>query len=218
MRSRASIAAVMFAALAICILFTAEASAQGELISIEIMGGITTDEGEILANVELELRFTSFFVDQSGTAQQTDERVAVTSDLEGRYSIKLNISPQWSNFELRINPARLDEIRYLAPRERLLTELIMSGIESGNFVFEVNWLVESRLGWRELLNRINQYGERSAKGRLLRDFGLPEKEQEFRIDGKVVQIWFYYTQGFAVRFEDEQQDKTFRFRPRKSPG
>ena len=217
MRGLAKVVVHCVAALAISLVSTLPLAAQDELISIEIMGGITTDESEILANIELELRFTSFFVGEDGAAQQADERVAVTSDLEGRYSIKLNISPKWSNFELRINPARLDEIRYLAPRERLLTELIMSGIESGSFVFEVNWLIESRPGWRELLNRINQHGERSAKGRLLRDFGLPEKEQEFRIDDKVVQIWFYYTQGFAVRFEDEQQDKTFRFRPRRPP-
>ena len=207
---------IRFAA-ALLVLAAASLLAQEELISIEIHGVVTTDEDETLANSEIELSFTKFLVDESGVTQQSDERVAVTTDEQGRYSIKINIAQNWTNFELRLNPFRLDRVHYVQPRNRQLTELIKTGIESGTFDFEVNWLIESRTGWREIRRRINTYGENSAKGRLLRDYGLPEKEQEYRIEGRVVQIWFYYTQGFAVRFVDGAKDKEFRFRPRQPP-
>jgi hypothetical protein len=192
-------------------------SAQEELISIEIHGTVTTDDGEKLADSELELRFTRVIEDENGLTRQSDERAAVTTDSAGNYSLKLNIGRDWSNFILRINASRLDRIHYLQPREKTLTELIRAGINSGTFEFEVNWLIESRPRWRELRARIDSFGENSAQARLLREFGLPEHEQEFRAEGRVINIWFYYTQGFAVRFVNGKRDKEFRFRPRRPP-
>jgi hypothetical protein len=199
------------------LLFSGLPAAQEELISIEIRGTVTTDDGEKLADSELELRFTRVTEDENGLTRQSDERVAVTTDAAGTYSLKLNIGRDWSNFILRINASRLDRIHYLQPREKTLTELIRTGINSGTFDFEVNWLIESRPRWRELRARIDSFGENSAQARLLREFGLPEHEQEFRAEGRVINIWFYYTQGFAVRFVNGQRDKELRFRPRKPP-
>ncbi len=201
----------------LALIFSLSVYAQEELISIEIRGTVTTDAGEKLASGELELRFTRIIEDESGLTQQIDERVAVTTDEQGFYSLKLNISPAWTNFVLRINASRLDSIHYQQPHERTLTELIVTGIESGTFEFEVNWLIESRPRWTELRSRIDRFGENSTQGRLLRDFGLPEHEQEIRVDGRIINIWFYYTQGFAIRFIDGVRDKEFRFRPRNPP-
>ncbi|HUX07660.1 MAG TPA: hypothetical protein VMX35_10145 [Acidobacteriota bacterium] len=188
--------------------------AQDELISVEIRGTVITDDGVRLAGSELELRFTRITENESGLTQQMDERVAVTTDEAGFYSLKLNISRDWTNFVLYFNASRLDRVHYQQPRERQLTELIRTGIESGTFEFEVNWLIESRPRWSELRSRIDQFGENSAQGRLMRDYGLPEHEQELNVDNKIINIWFYYTQGFAVRFIDGERDKEFRFRPR----
>jgi hypothetical protein len=192
-------------------------AAQEELISIEIRGTVSTDDGEKLVGSEIEMRFTRITEEESGLTRQSDERVAVTTDASGSYSIKLNIGRDWSNYILRVNASRLDKIHYVQPRDRMLTELIRAGLESGTYAFEVNWLIESRPRWRELRTRIDSYGADTEQSRLLREYGLPEHEQEFRADDRVINIWYYYTQGFAVRFVNGVRDKEFRFRPRKPP-
>lgn len=187
---------------------------EDQLVSVVIHGTVVTDDDEFVANSQLQLSFIKTLLDENELQQQVDEMVVVTTDEEGRYSIQVNIDPQWSDFVLRLSTSGLDQIHFLEPQPKQLTERIRSGIESGSFEFEVNWIVESRPRWRELRLQIDRYGADSAKGRLLRQYGFPDREEEVDWKGGRRIVWYYYSEGMAVRFIGDEQEKVFHFKPR----
>ena len=204
-----------FAQLAVVLAFACAAAAQESMISIEINGAVTTEEGEPLPNCRIQLSFTRIFVDEEGVTETEDDVVAGVTDEDGNFSLEMMIEPNWTGFVLRINAARIDPLRYEQPTEVDLTDVILNGISSGNFVFTVNRAVESRPRWQELKEMIERYGQDSDKGRLLDQLGLPEMVREFVRDGRRGSIWFYYSLGRAFRFLGDEQEVEFRFLPQE---
>lgn len=188
--------------------------AQEEMISIEVYGNVSTDDGSVVSGGTLQLSYVKLFLDENGLTQTSDDAVSVITDIDGKYSLKLNISPEWLDFELNFSVSTLDRVRYLEPSVKQLADIIKNGISSGNFNFEVNWVINSRPRWLELKEAIDRYGENSEKGRLLRIRGIPDRIMEFERDGQRGEIWFFNTDGIAIRFMGEIREKEFRFKPR----
>lgn len=188
--------------------------AQDDMVSFEIRGNVTTDDGLPVINATMQISFTKITVDENEITQTSDEVQVVNTDEEGNYTFQLNLDPDWSDFILRITSSTVDRFRYNTPQERLLTDAIRDKILNGVFNIEVNWVFTSRPTWQEELEEIRKYGEDSEKGRLIRRRGLADKIVKFTRDGKEGEIWLYYGEGIAVRFLGDQREKVFSFKPR----
>jgi hypothetical protein len=203
---------------------------QEEMMPIEIFGRILS-ENEPIPGAQVRLSFTKLVSDESGLAMIQRDEINVRSDENGDYSISLRVDRDWlevDGAEFVLSMVRLDWNRYRSPRDKILTDLILMGLEQGESRFEANWILEGLPNWSELKLEINRYGENTEKGRLLRRFGMPDKIDEFRRDGVSGSIWYYYrlvplnplerpeNEGLAIRFIGDKEEKRFRLATRRS--
>jgi len=80
---------------------------------------------------------------------------------------------------------------------------------------EVVWnkVLHTHPDWDRVQKRIQEYGPSSDRGRILRQFGLPEKEEK----AGEREIWWYYSKGQSFRFLGGSLDSSFQFDPTTPP-
>ena len=188
---------------------------QEDLITFEINGLVQSDEEGPVANATIQLNFVKNILDESGNPTNSDGLVAVNTDSQGKYTLQVNLDPDWSDFILRIAASNLDTFKYNIPNEKQLTDAIRNSISTGVFAITVNWDITSRPNYKIELEEIAKYGESTDKGRLIRVRGVADKITKFNLqDGRKGEIWFYFEDGIAIRFVDNKRDKDFFFKPR----
>lgn len=193
------------------------AQVQEDLITFEINGSVRSDDGAPVANATIQLNFVKIILDEAGNPANADGLLAVNTDAQGKYTLQVNLDPNWSDFVLRVASSNLDTFKYTIPKEKLLTDAIRNSISTGVFSITVNWNIESRPNYKSELDEIARYGEDTDKGRLIRVRGIASKITRFNLqNGDKGEIWFYFKDGIAVRFVGEKRDKDFYFAPRIS--
>jgi len=80
---------------------------------------------------------------------------------------------------------------------------------------EVVWnrVLRTHPDWDRVQKRMQEYGPSSDRGRILRQFGLPEKEEKVRDS----EVWWYYSKGQSFRFLEGFLDSSFQFAPTEPP-
>jgi len=76
---------------------------------------------------------------------------------------------------------------------------------------EVVWnaVLRTHPDWDKVQKRLQEYGPSSDRGRILRQFGLPEKEEQVGDS----EVWWYYSKGQSFRFVGGSLDSSFQFPP-----
>lgn len=203
---------------------------EGEMVPLVVFGTVFS-ESEPVDNAQITFYFTKIVTTESGFEELERDRVSELTDEEGKFLISLKVGRDWidaegAEFVLSVNS--LDWSRYRKPRDKILTDLIKSSLESEEVRIETNFIVENRPRWNDLKREFDKHGENTDKGKLLRRYGMPDKVEIFEREGKAGSIWYYFklvpldpmdapeNEGLAIRFIEDKEEKRFRLATKKN--
>ena len=131
------------------------------------------------------------------------------TDEEGRYRLEFTPNQLGNNlFLLFYDKEGFDPVRLQKPEPLDVTSQLDMNKE-----VVINQVLLIHPNWSEVQKRMQEYGPSSDRGRILRQFGLPEKEEKVRDS----EVWWYYSKGQSFRFLEGFLDSSFQFAPTEPP-
>lgn len=180
-----------------------------------IWGKVMDEEGSPVANTPLILMGRDLAVPIFPPALELKElkrrEVRTVTDEKGLYRFDFNGEDLGNNFLLFFYDREgFDSIQYQKPEPMDITRRLKEERE-----LQINQVLMFTKDWPEIQRLIKEYGPETEKGKILRQFGLPERKERFKSLDVESETWWYYTKGVAYKFVDGKLKSTYEFAPLK---
>lgn len=174
-----------------------------------LTGRVTDESGAPVAGNPVLLVARS--LDLSAVRMQYDERgrreVQTVTDGQGRYRIEFVPASLGNNFFLFFYDASgFDRVKYQRPEPLDVTDRLRR-----DGTTTVNPVLRFHPSWSEAERQIAFYGAESARGRILRRHGVPEKRETPAGPGDETEAWWYYADGVTYWFSGPTLIRTSTF-------
>jgi len=138
----------------------------------------------------LELNLSNLGYDEKGRRE-----IKTVTDAQGRYRLEVVPSQLGNNFYLFFYGEGFDAVQFKKPESVELTDRLKE-----SRVVTVHRHFEWHPDWPEVQRLIYQMGADSERGRVLRQFGLPEKQEAIETGSGTSEVWHYFAKGVSYRF------------------
>ena len=138
----------------------------------------------------LELNLSNFGYDEKGRRE-----VKTVTDAQGRYRLEVVPSQLGNNFYLFFYGEGFDTVRFKKPESVELTDRLKE-----SKIITIHRNLEWHPDWPEVQRLIHQMGTGSEQGKILRQFGLPEKQEAMETGSGKSEVWHYFSKGVSYRF------------------
>ncbi len=138
----------------------------------------------------LELNLSNLGYDEKGRRE-----VKTVTDAQGRYRLEVVPSHLGNNFYLFFHGEGFDSVRFRKPESMELTDRL-----KGSQVITIQRTLEWHPDWPEVQRLISQVGADSTQGKVLRQFGLPERQEALETGSGATEVWHYFSKGVSYRF------------------
>lgn len=138
------------------------------------------------------------------------EQRALTDD-KGRYRFDFKPEEMGNNFLLFFYDRQgFDSVQYQKPEPLDITKKLKDEQE-----IQVNQVILFHRDWPEVQRLIKEYGPDTERGKIIRQYGLPERKERFKSAEIESETWWYYTKGVSYKFVDGELKSTYEFAPLK---
>ncbi|HLC21036.1 MAG TPA: carboxypeptidase-like regulatory domain-containing protein [Candidatus Methylomirabilis sp.] len=174
-----------------------------------VTGRITDQLGRPVPGTPVLVVGRKLDLDMKFEYNELDRReLRVHTDKDGRYRAEFIPSELGNNVYLFFYAGQgFDGVRFEKPDGIDITSRLKEGKELN---FDQSLLDHPK--WKEVQQRIAQYGADSMRGKVLRQLGLPE-----RIDRGVgeqpTETWWYFGKGISYRFAGASIEGSYTFQP-----
>ena len=135
-------------------------------------------------------------------------QLKVLTDQDGRYKAEFIPNELGNNLYLFFYAEEdFDGVRFRKPEPIDITGRLK---EARELKFDQN-LVEHP-DWKEVQQRISLFGADSARGKVLRQLGLPERIER-GVGDPPTETWWYYGKGISYRFAGPSIEGSYTFKP-----
>ena len=132
----------------------------------------------------------------------------VLSDHDGRYRVEFIPSDLGNNLYLFFYAKEgFDGVRFEKPDGVDVTSRLK---EARELTFDQTLIDNPK--WKEVQQKIAQYGAGSMRGKVLRQLGLPERIDR-GIGDQPTETWWYFAKGISYRFAGPTMEGSYTFQP-----
>lgn len=183
-----------------------------------IRGAVVNDRGYPVPNTPVRLIFQRVEEEPSGSPLSIIEEktIETKTDGKGRYEIIALIDPYYNRYLLSFySENQFDSILYtIPPNEDISSTVFKEEVAE----MTINKSLRYNPRWPEIKARIEELGDNSDQGRILRLRGMPDRVESFTLKKEEKgELWWYYSKGFCYRFVQGKMDKLFCFSPISLP-
>ena len=185
---------------------------------VTVQGRVTTGDGVGLEGWPVSLIGTQRYIEFSKYTSGGDVLRAgeTRTDVNGYFTIDVPKARGFQFWFVRfLDPATFDAVKYQPPADVEITADARRGRVS-----RIDTTIRFQKDWSELLQRISEAGgEGTARGKILRTLGLPEKvvAEQATVQGNLGspgnEEWWYFTRGIVYQFRDGTPTGSRRFEP-----
>ncbi|PTL36385.1 hypothetical protein CLG94_04975 [Candidatus Methylomirabilis limnetica] len=194
----------------LCLVFVAVGCATAQIAEQRVVSGRITDQqgrpvpGTPVLVVGRRLDFTTKF----DYAELDRRGLKVLTADDGWYRAEFIPSELGNNLYLFFHAEEgFDGVRFQKPEGIDITKRLKEGRE-----LRLDQLLLDHPQWKEVQRQIAEFGADSARGKVLRQLGLPE-----RIDrgagNQPAETWWYYGKGISYRFAGPVIGGSYTFQP-----
>lgn len=208
-RIRRAGGAFVLAALAALALSWFPAASAERMIHVE--GKVTDPGGGGVAGIPVRLFKTrrSLSVGKFSSGGQVTEAARTVTDANGYFEIRIPRDRTYDDYFLRYHDTEgFDRVKYMIPPDREITRDLR---RETPLILDLPLQFDPQ--WDEVQRRLAAVGEDSARGKVLRSMGIPEREMNGTgPDGPRLE-WWYHTRGVVYFFRDGKAAGYRRFEP-----
>jgi len=141
--------------------------------------------------------------------KQLDRRqLKVLTDHDGQYRAEFIPSELGNNVYLFFYAEEgFDGVRFQKPDGIDITSRLKEARE-----LRIDQALLDNPKWKEVQQKIAQYGVSSMRGKVLRQLGLPERVDR-GVGNPPTETWWYYTKGISYRFAGPAIEGSYTFQP-----
>ncbi len=176
-----------------------------------VAGRVTDESGQPVANTPVVIVGRSLTLETMRLDYQEHGRqeARTVTDAQGRYRIEFIPASLGNNFYLFFyDKTGFDRVKYRQPEPLDITPLL----ERDRGV-TVNQVLQFQPSWAEVERQIAYYGADSERGKILRQYGLPEKREMSGTGDLAFDVWWYYAAGVSYWFSGDNLARTHEFTP-----
>ncbi len=141
-------------------------------------------------------------------AELDRRQLRVLTDQDGRYKAEFVPSTLGNNFYLFFYAEEgFDGVRFQKPEAIDITGRLQEGRE-----LKFDQVLLDHPNWKEVQQRISVLGADSARGKVLRQLGLPERIER-GVGDPPTETWWYYGKGISYRFAGPSIEGSYTFQP-----
>ncbi len=176
-----------------------------------VTGQVTDQAGTPVANSpvlvvarNLELSVLRYEYEERGRIE-----LKTFTNPEGRYRLEFVPARSGNNFYLFFfDASHFDGVKYKRPEPIEITDRLKQADP-----VVVNQVLQFTPAWPEVERQIAYFGAESARGKILRSHGLPDKREPSPEAGGDAEIWWYYSEGVSFSFAGDALTRTSKFPP-----
>ena len=194
----------------LCLVFVAVGCATAQIAEQRVVSGRITDQqgrpvpGTPVLLVGRQLDFTTKF----DYAELDRRGLKVLTADDGWYRAEFVPSELGNNLYLFFYAEKgFDGVRFQKPEGIDITKRLKEGRE-----LRLDQALLDHPQWKEVQRQIAQFGADSARGKVLRQLGLPERIDRGASD-QPAETWWYYSKGISYRFAESTLEGSHTFPP-----
>jgi len=174
-----------------------------------ITGRITDQQGRPVSGTPVlvvgrKIEFTTKF----DYAELDRQGLKVLTADDGWYRAEFIPSELGNNLYLFFYAEKgFDGVRFQKPEGIDITKRLKEGRE-----LRLDQALLNHPQWKEVQRQIAQFGADSAKGKVLRQSGLPERIDRV-VGDQATETWWYYSKGISYRFAGSALEGSYTFQP-----
>ena len=174
-----------------------------------ITGRITDQQDRPVPGTPVLVVGRKLDLDMKFQYKELDRReLKVLTDHDGRYRIEFIPGDLGNNLYLFLYAEEgFDGVRFEKPDGIDITGRLK---EVGEVKLDQTLVDHPK--WKEVQQKIAQYGANSMRGKVLRQLGLPERIER-GIGDQPTETWWYFTKGISYRFAGPAMEGSFTFQP-----
>ncbi len=174
-----------------------------------VTGRITDQQGRPVPGTPVLVVGRKLDLDMKFEYKELDRReLKVLTDRDGRYRAEFIPSELGNNVHLFFYAGEgFDGVRFQKPDGIDITSRLKEGKEL-NF----DQVLLDHPKWKEVQQRIAQYGADSMRGKVLRQLGLPERV-DHGVAEQPTETWWYFGKGISYRFAGPSIEGSYTFPP-----
>jgi len=174
-----------------------------------ISGRITDQQGHPVPGTPVLVVGRKLDLDMKFEYKELDRRqIKVLTDRDGRYKVEFLPSDLGNNLFLFFYAEEgFDGVRFEKPDGVDITGRLR---EARELKFDQTLIDNPK--WKEVQQKIAQYGADSMRGKVLRQLGLPERIER-GIGDRPTETWWYFTKGISYRFTGPTMEGSYTFQP-----
>ncbi len=186
-----------------------------EARKILIQGKVVDSAGTPIEDFPVGLIVEREVINVSNFSKSVTKRKVFTTktDKSGEFYFTWEPDDYFNRFYVNYYVSKeFDDVRFLVPEEPKVD--ISNTIGKGrNYTGQL--VINYHHEWFRVRDMIDSLGPESDKGKVLRKWGLYERETIEEMSGTKYTFWWYYTKGKSFKFVGEKLAKEFTYRPLK---
>ncbi len=174
-----------------------------------ISGRITDQQGRPVAGTPVMVVGRTLDLDMKLEYKEVDRReLKVLTDRDGRYRAEFIPSSLGNNLYLFFYAGEgFDGVRFQKPDGIDITSRLKEGRD-----LNLDQVLLDHPKWKEVQQKIAQYGADSMRGKVLRQLGLPERVDR-GVGEQPTETWWYFSKGISYRFAGPAIEGSYTFPP-----
>ncbi len=174
-----------------------------------ITGRVTDQQGRPVPGSPVLVVGRKLDLDMKFDYKELDRReFKVLTDHDGRYRVEFIPEQLGNNFYLFFYADQgFDGVRFQKPDGIDITGRLKEARD-----LKLDQVLPDHPKWKEVQQKIAQYGVDSMRGKVLRQLGLPERIDR-GIGEQPTETWWYYSKGISYRFAGPAIEGSYTFQP-----
>jgi len=178
-----------------------------------VSGKVIDYVGKPVENYYINFIVEREVIDLSNFKKSISKRKVFTTqtDRDGVFFFTWNTDNYFNKFYLEYYVKdNFDDARFIPPKENL--EDVSRSVAKGRN-YEGKLVLTYHKDWFRVKSMIDLFGIESDKGKMLRKWGLYERETKDDISDVIYTFWWYYSKGKAFKFKENRLVKEFTYSP-----
>jgi hypothetical protein len=176
-----------------------------------VMGRVTDASGQPVGGtpVVIVARSLDLVTSRMEYQERGRKEARAVTDAQGQYRLEFVPASLGNDFYLFFyDKTSFDRVKYRQPEPLDITSML-----DRKRTVTVNQVLQFQQSWTEVQRQIAYFGANSDRGKILRQFGLPEKRETSGSGTAAADVWWYYADGVSYWFSGDKLTRTHEFTP-----